>query len=256
MTNGIKSLFSQKSKTSLPDLLEGERQRIGRDFLSSPLHQLTDFLMSLDRHIINSQQSHQPDVQAIGRKLAELRQSGLTILQSIRDCLYAVPLPAWDIHDLRAALYQDVIFLSERTGLDIQLDIQGDYRPLPPEQATALYRIMHEALVNVYKHAQARRAWVQLDFGQTEVRLTVRDDGCGFDPTARFLKKNHLGLKTMRERAHLAGGRFTVESHPGQGTSVQVSLPLPTAPAAVPKEATVPVMKHLSKVLESSGLLV
>lgn len=251
--NRIKSLPSKKSKALL-EVVERERQEIARHLFEGPLQQLTDFVFALERYATDSQRSRQPEVQEVGRKLAELHRDSLAILQATRDCLEDVPLPAVDILDLRIALRQDIAFLCDRTGLDIQLDIRGDYRPCPPEQATALYRIMHEALVNVHKHAQARRAWVQLDFGETEVRMAIRDDGCGFDPAEGFRKKNHLGLKTMRERAHLAGGHLTVESRPGHGTSVQVSIPLPAAGADVPEKAAAP-MNHLSKVLRSNCLL-
>lgn len=248
----IRQVLSQATKIPL-QVVEKERQQIARDFIEGPLQQLADLIMVLDRHITDSQRSRQPEAQEIGKKLAELHRDSLAIFRALHDCLYHVPALEMDTLDLRVVLQQDIEFLRHRTGLEIELETRGHYRPCPAEQVTALYRIMHEALVNVHKHAQARHVWVQLEFQDAEVRLNIRDDGCGFDPATGFRKERYMGLKTMKERASLAGGQLTVESRRGRGTSVQVCLPLPTAPTVVPMKPGAGV-GYLSKALETKQL--
>ena len=98
-------------------------------------------------------------------------------------------------------------------------------RSLPPETAGALFRIAQEALVNVARHAGARRASVVLERGPGRVRLTVEDDGQGFDPRTPPAGRG-IGLVGMRERAAWLGGTFELESAPGRGTRVRVAVPV------------------------------
>jgi signal transduction histidine kinase len=89
-----------------------------------------------------------------------------------------------------------------------------------------LLRIAHEALANALAHAEARHLEVRLRYGQASLELSVRDDGRGFDEeSAAAAKPGHFGLRGMRERAAMLG-RFDLESHPGRGTEVKVSVEL------------------------------
>ena len=96
---------------------------------------------------------------------------------------------------------------------------------------TMLYRVVQEALANVVRHAHARRATVRLLKIPGAVRLEIHDDGKSF-PAARMLSARlggHLGLVGMRERVEMLGGRFTVESAPGKGTTVKAEIPFDSA---------------------------
>ncbi len=83
----------------------------------------------------------------------------------------------------------------------------------------SLYRIAQEALNNVFKHAKASEAVVTLRMGET-VRLTVADNGSGFDPST--VTADHLGVKIMRERADAIGAKLSIYSEPGEGTQISV----------------------------------
>ena len=92
-----------------------------------------------------------------------------------------------------------------------------------------LYRVAQEALANVLKHAGARRVSVLLERDETLVRLTVEDDGRGFDVEAvqkSFDAAQRLGLLTMKERVALAGGTVLIESSPSAGTTILVRIPI------------------------------
>jgi len=83
-----------------------------------------------------------------------------------------------------------------------------------------LFRIVQEALNNIIKHARANNVWVRLDRCDTGLRLTIRDDGVGFDPAALAGHPGGLGLTSIKQRATLHSGELTIESEPGHGTTV------------------------------------
>ena len=97
--------------------------------------------------------------------------------------------------------------------------VRNGERKLPPDVQVGLYRIAQEALNNVVKHAQASQAVLSLRLGDA-VRLTVADNGAGFDPAA--VTADHLGLKIMRERAEAMGAQLRIYSEPGEGTQISV----------------------------------
>jgi signal transduction histidine kinase len=107
-------------------------------------------------------------------------------------------------------------------GAAIRSEISGFRRFLPTATEVVLLRVAQEALANVRKHAGAGQVDVELSYGDDTVRLTVADDGQGFDPDA---VSGGYGLRGMRERVRLAGGTITVRSAPGEGTVVRVEVP-------------------------------
>jgi signal transduction histidine kinase len=131
--------------------------------------------------------------------------------------------------------------LAERTSatsglqVDARIDLaDADGRSgtrLEPEVATAVYRLVQEALTNVVKHADADRVIVEIVEQGTKLSVTVQDDGSGFDPKQR--KNGGFGLIGMNERVELVGGRLEIDSRPGGGTTVRAWLPVrrPESPA-------------------------
>jgi PAS domain S-box-containing protein len=122
-----------------------------------------------------------------------------------------------------------LLWLCERytvqTGVGVQLSHRGLIERLPPETETAAYRIVQEALTNVARHAHAARAEVRVWHDGGEVHLEVSDRGAGFDPATVRAAGETGGLSGMRERAALLGGRWSIQSRPGEGTCVRARLP-------------------------------
>ncbi|HVR05542.1 MAG TPA: sensor histidine kinase, partial [Solirubrobacteraceae bacterium] len=118
---------------------------------------------------------------------------------------------------------------SARRQIEVDVDVELAHElglaatRLSPELETALYRIVQEALGNAAKHGHASRAVVEIREEPTVVRLSVRDDGDGFDPTAGT---NGFGLLGIRERVDLHGGELSIDSAPGRGAEVKASLPV------------------------------
>lgn len=112
---------------------------------------------------------------------------------------------------------------------EFELQTQQPIPKLPAATRLALLRILQEALLNVRKHAQARRVLVTLWLADNTLRLTVKDDGRGFSPgelRARSRDAGGAGLQGMRTRCQALGGEFRVQTGPGQGTLVEASIPI------------------------------
>jgi signal transduction histidine kinase len=138
----------------------------------------------------------------------------------------------WDLRsqelqkkDLPAALRDTTKRLTEGNNIDAVVEVSGPLRPLSPEVETNLLRIGQEAINNAVKHAQANRIDVALNFDTSSVRLSIRDDGRGFDPSEQ-IADGHFGLIGMRERAAQVGGALSIQSTPERGTEIVVDVPL------------------------------
>lgn len=130
---------------------------------------------------------------------------------------------------LEAALKWLTRTLGERTGLVIEVHSSLGEQRLPPDIETLVYRITQEALTNVIRHSGAKEVQILLTRADALLRLRVDDDGRGFDPSdLNSPEKGSIsaGLRGMRDRAELFGGNIVLSSAPGEGTSVQLNLPL------------------------------
>lgn len=127
--------------------------------------------------------------------------------------------------------------VGERSGLRVELDVEGAERELAPELQLALFRVLQEALSNAARHARASDVRVWLRFEAARVVLGVRDDGQGFTPP-ESPEPGHYGLRNMRERLAKLNGDLRVTSAPGQGCEIVVEAPCrPADPASCPQEA-------------------
>ena len=115
----------------------------------------------------------------------------------------------------------------EATGIKTEFHFFGDYRRLNSDIEVTLFRVIQEALINVRKHSKARTCLVKLEYGNERINLVVADDGIGFETGVIEGKSDerHFGLMTIKERVDLISGSFNIESAPGQGTKIYVSVP-------------------------------
>jgi two-component system NarL family sensor kinase len=108
--------------------------------------------------------------------------------------------------------------------VQVRFQLSGGRRPLPLAVQAGLYRIAQEALSNVERHAWAAHALLHLETSPEAVTLSVKDDGQGFDP--EHIPAGRFGLVGLNERAHLLGGQLRLESRPGRGAYLEVTVPL------------------------------
>lgn len=129
--------------------------------------------------------------------------------------------------DLAGALQSAARSWTAGSGVDLSVDVSGETSNLPEEVAHHVLRIAQEAVANVVKHAGARTIAMKLHVGAQKLNLRVSDDGKGFERDGAFASSNgHFGLIGMRERAERLGGELQVESRPGHGTELEVTVPL------------------------------
>jgi len=192
-----------------------ERQRLARDLhdaVSQTLFSASVIAESLPRLWTQRPEKVAPRLEQLHRltrgALAEMR----TLLLELR------PAALMEVQ-FDELLRHLTDALQGRTTLDVDLVVSGR-RDLPEAVQTALYYIAQEALNNVVKHANAQRAQVRLESSPHQVELTIRDDGCGFDPAAA--RPSSLGLHIMRERAEGIHAILDVDTEQGRGTTVKV----------------------------------
>jgi len=130
--------------------------------------------------------------------------------------------------DLAAALESGTRMWTAGSGVDVAVDVSGPQAALPQDFEQHLLRIAQEAVTNVLKHASASRVAVKLHTEARKIYLRIVDNGHGFEQRDVFSSGGgHFGLIGMRERAERLGGELHLMSHPGHGTEVEVTVPLP-----------------------------
>ncbi|HET6701829.1 MAG TPA: sensor histidine kinase, partial [Gemmatimonadaceae bacterium] len=159
------------------------------------------------------------EAQSIARRLLEeTRRLILDLRPMALEDLGLVPAIRW---------YAESHLQEEDVTTAIELD-----RPalrLAPHLEVALFRIAQEAINNIARHAEARRATIRLDFSDKAVRLTVTDDGRGFDVERALASGGSIGLIGLQERARLLSGRMDIRSQAGRGTQLTVEVPITLA---------------------------
>jgi signal transduction histidine kinase len=164
--------------------------------------------------------------QALGAA-SGLRGSVSAALEGVKRISRGLRPSVLDDLGLQEALERLGLEVSRANGFMVDVHATGPRLPrLPEALEIALYRVAQEALTNVSKHASPKAVSVLIHRNPSEVRLVVEDDGKGFD-ASETQSEGQLGLLGIRERAHLVGGSATIESSPGQGTTICVSVPLP-----------------------------
>jgi signal transduction histidine kinase len=199
---------------------EEERKRIARELHDDTGQALTSLMVRLKR------MNEACAVPALQPQIEELRQLMAATLDGVHAMSLELRPKALDDLGLDAALQRYVRDWQVHHGVEVDLLVLGlETGRLPPAVETALYRIIQEGLTNVARHAEARRVSVVLERRDNLVRVIVEDDGIGFD-TRQPVARDRLGLYGMQERAELLSGHLTIESAPGQGTSVFVEVPV------------------------------
>jgi signal transduction histidine kinase len=160
-------------------------------------------------------------------ELDQLTSAAERALEDSRAAISALTRPPDEPLDV--AIARNASEVATRLGAHAELDAQAGVE-VPPATREALVRISREAVANAVRHGSAEEVRLTLSLADA-IRLTVTDDGCGFDPAARARARTPgagLGLVSMRERAEALGGTLAVVSAPGAGTTIDVVVPCPS----------------------------
>ncbi len=197
-----------------------ERSRLARelhDSVTQSLYSITLYAEAVARMLASG-----AGADAI-EHLRELRATAQEALREMRLLIFQLSPPALEKGSLADALQMRLDAVEARGGLKVDLQVEGDER-LAPRVRQELYQIAQESLNNALKHARAQSVRIQLEYKGGETRLAVSDDGCGFDPAAAG-GSGGLGLRGMRERVQGVGGTLCIDSAPGKGTTIRVTVP-------------------------------
>ena len=204
---------------------EEERKRIARE-----LHDDTSqALYALSRQVDNFLRGNVHLAPSDAAFVKELRQQLDEALEGVRRFSQALRPPMLDDLGLLPAVRWLIGEMEKFMETEIDLKVSGGERRLPPEVELTLFRAIQEALRNVWRHAQATKAEVAIEFCESKIRVSVSDNGKGFEPLEgmeSLPRAGKLGLAGIWERCRLLGGSLKVHSEPGKGTTLVGEVPI------------------------------
>lgn len=229
---------------AIGDAVESMRRRL----LDSASHRIDSALIAgheAERARIAGQ-IHDDQIQAMtlaSIRLQQLRQKvrdeadGAALVASAQDAtngaiarlrrmIFELHAPSLETDGLDGAVEE---YLDETFGDEVNWSVEGDPGPLSPGVGALAYRLAREAMFNTFKHAHARTIRVAIERVPAALTVTVQDDGAGFDGADLNAERGHLGFDHSRQLAAAAGGSWSYQSHPGQGTTVRFTLPTEVA---------------------------
>ena len=200
-----------------------ERNRVSREIHDSLGHALMAISVQLEKALVYYDKQPQEALQAMSDAKRVVKEALQDVRRSVR--ILRTEQEAF-------ACTQGITLLVEQlreNGLAIDFEVTGSEERFSNPARMTLYRVAQEGFTNIQKHAQATRVEISLHFDGEEARLSIRDNGCGFDAETRLQQKSMFqesyGLRGIRERIELTGGTFQLESQAGCGTQLSVTVP-------------------------------
>ncbi len=212
------------------EIQEAERERIileVHDGIAQTLASAFQYLQTIDQIARPHFDQHQDLNQLFTRAVVLVRQA----VQETREIINGAIPATLDGHGLVFTVRQELKQFGEETGCHVEF-CSSAWPSLPRQVEFAIYRIIHEAVNNVRKHAQSPRLEVEMSQKRGRLVIRVKDWGVGFtsDQLEPSSSNRSLGLLSMRRRAELLGGTFKINSALGKGTEIRVDIPCITEP--------------------------
>jgi len=207
----------------LVEVQEAERRFIARELHDEVGQMLTGLKLLLETSL---HPATPPEQQTLNEAAGMIQ----TLLEQVRQL--SIDLRPHMLDDLGLLIALDWHFKRylKQTGIRVEFQHSALTERLPAQLETVVFRIVQEALTNVARHAGVETVAVRLSAEPERVRVQVEDEGAGFAPEEAMRRGTSTGLLGMKERAELLGGRFTLDSAPGQGTRLTVELPWSDSP--------------------------
>lgn len=202
---------------------ETERQRLAKQIHDGPAQALSNFILQTEI----ATKLFERDPERAKAELANLKTSAKNTFDGVRDFIFDLRPMMLDDLGLVPTVRRYVDSFREKSGLQTTLTITGAERRLESVREVMVFRSLQELLANVRTHAQATQVRIGLDVDEKRVRLSVEDNGRGFEAAAALdVQHRSIGLTTMRERIELIGGQVQIDSQPGQGARVMLEVPV------------------------------
>ncbi|MFL5733364.1 MAG: sensor histidine kinase [Chloroflexia bacterium] len=206
---------------------EAERARLAREIHDGPAQALANTVMRLQ--LVEQMYRHQPE--EVETELSRLRTAVQDSLKDVRRFVFNLRPASLSDVGLVTTLRQHARDYADQFGVDVELNVP-DNLALSSDQELVVFRVIQEALQNIHKHADASSIIVDLQQRKGgPLVVNVVDNGKGFNPKqVRQRQPSSSGLVSMRERAATVGGTLAIDSKPGSGTTVTLTLPMPKVP--------------------------
>lgn len=206
---------------------EEERARLARELHDDLSQQIAALSIALSR-LRKSIPSELADAREAG---ARIQEKLLHLSESVRRLSHQLHPAVLQHAGVSAALTAFCSEFTGLTGIHVTLETEGELQEIPPAIALCVYRVVQEALQNVARHAKVKEARVALRRADGVLSVAISDRGAGMDLN-RTSARSGLGLVSIRERARLVNGAIRIDSRPGEGTLVTLTVPVPTPAAA------------------------
>jgi two-component system sensor histidine kinase DegS len=200
---------------------EAERQRLSRQMHDGPAQAMSNFILQTEiaMRLLDADPKKAKD------ELASLKGSALGTFQKLRGFIFELRPMMLDDLGLTPTIRKYVDAFKEQTGIEIGVSVTGTERRLEPYLEVMIFRAIQELLGNAGRHSQAASIKLQVDMGTDAIRVSVDDNGRGFDSEA-VRGSASLGLKLIRERAEMLGGTFDVDTAVGKGARIVFTVPV------------------------------
>jgi two-component system sensor histidine kinase DegS len=221
--SSLPALASKSQLTSIEMIVnaqEAERQRLSRQMHDGPAQALSNFILQTEI----AMRLLDVDVTQAKDELGSLKSAAMTTFQKVRNFIFELRPMMLDDLGLVPTLRKYSDAFKEQSSLDVSISITGAERRLESYLEVMIFRATQELLGNIARHSQATTVKVQVDLGNEMIRVSVSDNGKGFDPES-LKDSNNLGLKLIRERAEMLGGSFEIDSSSGSGARISFSVP-------------------------------
>lgn len=214
----------QKLGVSIIRAQEEERRKVARDIHDGPAQLLANIIMRTEYCLKLLDKDHA----GVREELVALQDMIRQSLQDVRKIIFDLRPMVLDDLGLIPALnhYLDDFFIQNQIPVDI--NIAGEPRRFTMPLEVALFRVVQESISNIKKHSNASHVAVKMEILNQKINLMIKDNGKGFNIKEVFAdkKREGYGLIGMRERIQVLNGEFSIKTSPGQGTSINISVPL------------------------------
>ncbi len=198
---------------------EAERQRLSRQMHDGPAQALSNFILQTEI----AMRLLDVDPSQAKEELGSLKTSAMSTFQKVRNFIFELRPMMLDDLGLVPTLRKYSDAFKEQSGMDVSVTVSGTERRLEPYLEVMIFRAVQELLGNASRHSQATIVKVHLDLGNEFLRVSVDDNGRGFDPES-LKDSNSLGLKLIRERSEMLGGKFEIDSAIGSGAKISFTV--------------------------------
>jgi len=199
---------------------EAERQRLSRQMHDGPAQALSNFILQTEI----AMRLLDVDPAQARNELSNLKVAAMSTFQKVRNFIFELRPMMLDDLGLAPTIRRYADTFKEQAGVEVSVMISGNERRLESYVEVMVFRSMQELLSNAVHQNQATLVKIQLDMGDSVIRLSLDDNGKGFD-TDSLEKEPNLGLKLIKDRSEMLGGKFEIDSSPGKGARVVLTIP-------------------------------